>query len=395
MILCVAFTNRVQSYVESLRARIRELEEARNQPEPPAGLPSPSTSEIQCAPKPVREQNVTSNNQSDSPSLDYLNDASNERSTGWPGDTPSLDQVFSNDQSMSFVPSATEKRSNTAAQSNAEGNDHAELQDPDERDEECVGIGVMGTLSGDLCPECKGLKGQRSDYSGPSSVVDFDGQIRSWTVKPASGRYDPFSKEDVVPNICRCEGTQTPLLDIDLSVPLRANADTLVESYFERAHSLYPFLHQPTFMQSYLRLWEPVSSQNCGRGTKDIRGFHCLLNAVFALGSRFSPHLDATERLSTSEAFYTRVIKSLSFQLVGRGSLEFVQTLLLTAQYLQSTQLWGMCWNMAGLAVRVAQGLGLHINPSESSRSTAGQSSSLLDEEMRRRVWGGCVTLDR
>jgi hypothetical protein len=89
------------------------------------------------------------------------------------------------------------------------------------------------------------------------------------------------------------------------------------------------------------------------------------------------------------------VIKSLTFQLVGRGSLELVQTLLLTAQYLQSTQMWGMCWNLVGLAVRLAQGIGLHLNPSDSSKHSGAQSSSLLDEEMRRRVWGGCVTLDR
>jgi hypothetical protein len=276
---------------------------------------------------------------------------------------------------------------------------HPEVGNSAEDGEECVGIGVMGTPSGSVCPDCKGLRGQRSDYCSPSNVTDFDRQIRCWAVSPVSGQYGLTSDEGSAPKMCHCiasQATMPPLLETEFSIPPRASADALVEGYFERVHSLYPFLHRPTFMQSYLQLWQPLSlRKESSRRVTDSRIFHCLLNAVFALGSRFSPHLDVTERISTSEVFYGRVIKSLNFQLVERGNLEFVQTLLLTAQYLQSTQMWGMCWNLVGLAVRAAQGIGLHLNPSDSTKHVVAQSSSPLDEEMRRRVWGGCVTLDR
>jgi len=398
-------TDFAQSYVESLRSRIRELEEAIAQTDrsaaPPAAPPSPPASEI------VRTSQATTNHRAASPSRNYYSPGRNESIAAWPAGPPSVDQDLSTTQFDVFAPRVNHNVTLDSDQSQNYGShgpslsslQDGERQNSAEADEGCIGIGVMGTPSGSLCSECKGLKGQKSDYSGPSSVVDFDRQIRCWAVSPLSDRYGVSSGEGAVPKICHCDVSQTAaasLLELEFSIPQRTTADTLVENYFERVHSLWPFIHRPTFMHSYSQLWQPHShKEESIRSAGNSRVFHCSLNAVFALGSRFSPYLDATQRVSTSEVFYCRVIKSLNFQLLERGSLEFVQALLLTAQYLQSTQLWGMCWNLVGLAVRVAQGIGLHLSPSEPARHVNGQSANPLDEEMRRRVWGGCLTLDR
>lgn len=58
------------------------------------------------------------------------------------------------------------------------------------------------------------------------------------------------------------------------------------------------------------------------------------------------------------------------------------------AQYRQGTQRSDQAWNLHGLAVRAALQLGLH------SRN-ASADCSLLEAELRKRVWFACVVLDR
>ena len=94
------------------------------------------------------------------------------------------------------------------------------------------------------------------------------------------------------------------------------------------------------------------------------------------------------------ELFYHRVLSSLKFSTLERGTIELVQTLVLTAQYLQSTQLWEACWNFTGLAIRIAQGIGLHVKP-ENTEVAKRHASFVLEEAMRRRTWAGCISLDR
>ncbi|KAF2671832.1 hypothetical protein BT63DRAFT_437770 [Microthyrium microscopicum] len=376
------------SYVDSLRARIKELEASAHS-EPPIVPPSPPISEITRIVQSV-------SGQSDNFSARQLAERSKTYEAGSAGasgpSSASPKKRYMTSTSSNQVRYESQDTSSLCLDEDLEGGCSVA------EDEGCIGMGVMGTLSGSVCHECKGLRGgQRSDYSGPSNVVDFDRQIRYWTTRPTEYQYSTVTRE-TTPRICHCAPTPTTIsvpLETELSLPPRATADILVESYFERVHSLYPYLHQPTFIEAYTQLWQPAlleTSNNTRRINNRLS--HCLLNAVFALGSRFSPHLDALKRIATSEVFYNRAMKLLDFRLLERGSLELVQTLLLTAQYLQSTQMWGLCWNLVGLAVRVAQQIDLHISPSDIKNYPAS-SSALLDEEMRRRVWGGCVTLDR
>jgi hypothetical protein len=60
--------------------------------------------------------------------------------------------------------------------------------------------------------------------------------------------------------------------------------------------------------------------------------------------------------------------------------------LLLMCQYLQSTQNPNDCWVVLGNAIRGAQSIGLHITP---------KNGTPLEQELKKRVWYGCVYLDR
>lgn len=40
-------------------------------------------------------------------------------------------------------------------------------------------------------------------------------------------------------------------------IPSRPDADDLIESYWRWMHSLYPFIHRPSFEERYLTIWYP------------------------------------------------------------------------------------------------------------------------------------------
>jgi hypothetical protein len=88
--------------------------------------------------------------------------------------------------------------------------------------------------------------------------------------------------------------------------------------------------------------------------------------------------------------FYDRSRDTTSFDVLEADSLISVQILLLRSLYLQSTNNAQKCWNTVGLAIRAAQGLGLHLD-----ESSTGWRQSPLEREMRKRIWHVCVLLDR
>ena len=70
------------------------------------------------------------------------------------------------------------------------------------------------------------------------------------------------------------------------------------------------------------------------------------------------------------------------------GNLELVQALLLMCHYLQGTMELNECWALAGLMIRTAVSIGLHLSPDD-------LPISIVEKEVRKRVWWGCFILDR
>jgi hypothetical protein len=122
--------------------------------------------------------------------------------------------------------------------------------------------------------------------------------------------------------------------------------------------------------------------------------FQCILNLVFALGCQLSPDINPSEKESISDVFFQRSKKLFSLDILEVSSIKVVQALLLMGQYLQSTKSPGRCWIVVGLAIRIAQGLGLHMQYRD-DRQKPGSSSRQLQIELRKRLWSGCIVLDR
>jgi hypothetical protein len=182
------------------------------------------------------------------------------------------------------------------------------------------------------------------------------------------------------------------------ALPSRSLSDILLENYWTRVYPLFPFMHRPTFEAAYATLWNPAGgeahlAQESDAGLGNIidagpseQTFYCALNMMLALGAQFLD-ISVSQRNKITAMFEQRSKNLLAVDMMDRGSIAVVQTLLLHGQYLQSTFSPQRCWNSIGVACRIAQGLGLHVDYSPIQKSTVGL-------EMRRRVWYACMMLD-
>jgi hypothetical protein len=170
---------------------------------------------------------------------------------------------------------------------------------------------------------------------------------------------------------------------VDYVLPSRKTADNLIRIYWDVVHSLFPSLDRKLFEEAYDGIWSGHPSES------DESLMMCTLNVVFALASQYSESLTAEEREIASAKFFDRAQDLLNLDLWGTGSIELVQCLLLMAQYLQSISSLHQCWMVGGLATRVAEGLGLHLP------ETSANAPSIRQREHLRRLWHGCILLDR
>ncbi|PTD04758.1 hypothetical protein FCULG_00000093, partial [Fusarium culmorum] len=115
-----------------------------------------------------------------------------------------------------------------------------------------------------------------------------------------------------------------------------------------------------------------------------------LLNMILAMATCTSCWEDSGSEthFEESDIFYRRAQELCQTQMFRGTTLEIVQFLLLTSQYLQGTHKSVHTWTIHGLAVKGAMSIGLH------SRDIASKFTP-LEQEIRKRTWFGCILLDR
>ncbi|KAJ5738538.1 hypothetical protein N7493_001693 [Penicillium malachiteum] len=158
------------------------------------------------------------------------------------------------------------------------------------------------------------------------------------------------------------------------SAPSGLIEQAFIDAYFLNYHTSYPFVHEPTFRAQFN---EPSLRPH---GT----AWQILLNTILALGAWSigddSSDLDVT--------FYQEARACLQQASVFEtGNLTLVQALLLLSNYAQKRNKPNTGWNYLGLAVRMAMSLGLH-------KEFPGWKISLLQREIRRRLWWGVFIFD-
>ncbi|KAA8911525.1 fungal-specific transcription factor domain-containing protein [Sphaerosporella brunnea] len=265
---------------------------------------------------------------------------------------------------------------------------------------------AMGTILADN--DDKGEGDENHSFFGSSSAFSFMKHIKRTVAKKRSSSLSPQDVDFRALASNGMGGMEPPvrqtqsrdddgfLEDLeDFVLPRRDIADHLIDCYWTWVHSLYPFFHRPTFMATYEQLWTGSEFPHPGGepGVSEVkppgRMFRCILNLIFAFGCQFSSSIPSSRRDSSSDVFFKRSRLLLHVDILGSGSILLVQALLLMGQYLQSTKYPNRCWNVAGLAIRVAQGLGMHLD------TTSANRKSVVEREVWRRTWHGCILLDR
>jgi hypothetical protein len=178
------------------------------------------------------------------------------------------------------------------------------------------------------------------------------------------------------------------------ALPPRQVADGLLALYFDNVHIFYPYTHSISFQRRYESIWTRdgyACSQSGEHGDVGLGGdrcppnaFFCALNSMLALGCEFSK---MPEKKETSAMFRHRMHELLHANFLDYASIAHIQTLLLSGHYLLTTEHPTRCYNIVGLACRIAVGLGLHSS-GHSERFT------VVEQEIRRRTWYACLQLE-
>ncbi|KAH6988254.1 fungal-specific transcription factor domain-containing protein [Ilyonectria sp. MPI-CAGE-AT-0026] len=251
------------------------------------------------------------------------------------------------------------------------------------------GVTAMGTTLSEL--DLSQPPTERETFFGRSSTFSFlQEAYPSFSIKSASTLRPQLS--------ARPTGLGFANLD-KFHLPHQQLADHLVQRYFAKVFYLYPFFDRLAFEHAYHSLWQPNQSsteefnnfQGLGLGSSpgadsNSLVFHCALNAIFALGCTFSD-IPQSEKTSALDFFFQRSKDLFGLPLLDMNNLSVVQTLLIISLLLQGTSFPDRCWNTVGVACRMAQGLGLHTNPTH-------PEGKQREVEIRRRTWHGCVILD-
>lgn len=185
---------------------------------------------------------------------------------------------------------------------------------------------------------------------------------------------------------------------------------SLISKYFQKTGQLLPFIHEQSFYETYFQM-------RSDKFTMARRTWLGLLNIILAMATTLSidGDMSAEKRIEESDVYYQRAnilcskestrnssvelgmctISVSSFVLNGELPLIWcadyglvVQYLLILGQYLQGTQKSVQAWTVHGLAITAAYQLGLHS-------PRVNQDFSPLECEIRKRVWFGCILLDR
>ncbi|KAM3426555.1 hypothetical protein NHJ13734_009391 [Beauveria thailandica] len=224
-------------------------------------------------------------------------------------------------------------------------------------------------------------------FFGSSSAVSFMRQINAAidTLLDGSHTSAPSQNNDPLPRTRPTTARNEPMLDpLAYTLPARNFADALIADYYASVWAILPVHDWTIFKQAYTDMWLGKSSERISESE-----LYCMTNLSFALGSQFSQNIPPQQRRELGQTFWRRAETIFDSHLRSAPSMEGVQCLLMMGLFLQGASDSHRCWMTVGSAIRMAQSLGLY------SSSSANTNGSFREIEIGRRVWHGCVFMDR
>ncbi|ORY07858.1 hypothetical protein K493DRAFT_403602 [Basidiobolus meristosporus CBS 931.73] len=150
----------------------------------------------------------------------------------------------------------------------------------------------------------------------------------------------------------------------------------LVDVYFSKINPVFPLLHKEEFME------------RLNRSEQEMPYF--LVNAMFSLSAALisSENILNKENLD-AEGFFKKA-RTLLDQAYDVSSIENVQGLVLMSIYFHISQGGMKSWMYSGMAIRMAEDLGLHRDP-----DIWNIKLTTAEKETRKRTWWVCYLIDR
>ncbi|KAK7897959.1 hypothetical protein LTR67_004591 [Exophiala xenobiotica] len=235
-------------------------------------------------------------------------------------------------------------------------------------------------------------KSSSQRYLGEASDIRFFHDIElAYCQPPEPGRQQGRPEARVDSYEQEGAPTQDPEDKSHVLLPDRASADHLVHIYFSTIHIAYPFISEPDFRQTYESFWQSDSLEG-------FRGpWLSLLLTVFAIGSCYERIAESGAAQSTQaqtpdqhQRYFDHAV-TIARNYASKHTVDHVSTLLAQCFYLLATCQTDRCWTTLGMAVRIAQSIGLHVE--EGHRASC--EDALAPREMCRRVWYSIFVLDR
>ncbi|OGM47933.1 hypothetical protein ABOM_002710 [Aspergillus bombycis] len=222
--------------------------------------------------------------------------------------------------------------------------------EPDSVSDIPVGLTIQNDLS---------LVSQQKDPITDNSIDD----LTDAEMKESQGSLDVYSlnlqPSDLLPSMTDVDETR------------------LIRAYFEDYHTIFPFVHETTFMKQY----------ETGSLVSQDGDWAILCDMVLAVGSWC---LQDNGDLSYGHIFSERAKKRLDqLSILGQPSISLVQALLLMSHYHEKYGQPKDSWTFLGLATRMSISLGLHEELTYSR-----DDISPLVKEIWRRVWWSVYCFD-
>lgn len=145
----------------------------------------------------------------------------------------------------------------------------------------------------------------------------------------------------------------------------KSTLEHYIGQYFKTFHVSYPIIYEPIFMAHFNEIVIPP------------QGWESQMYMVAAIGSFMS---GVSPEQNDDLNLFELAKSKLTIDIMERGNLTLVTTITLMSNYLQKRERPNSGYSYLGLAVRMALGLGIH-------REIDRQGESLLEKEMRRRIW--------
>ncbi|RUP49124.1 hypothetical protein BC936DRAFT_143243 [Jimgerdemannia flammicorona] len=196
-----------------------------------------------------------------------------------------------------------------------------------------------------------------------------------------ASEYNVTSSAVVMGKPLMLHGPMVPLTPVDDELPPREIIDHLVDTYFDFLFNQFPIIHQATFREKV----------RAGKVSK------VLLLSVMAVAARFSDHPAVIENppWAAGEKYATKA-RVLINRIFDIPILASVQAMILLSMHEYGCARGPRAWMYSGMAVRMAQELGL--NKEDAMYRDGTDSFSRMDcieQETRRRVFWCTFMIDK